>query len=79
LFAQQSAEEALKAILVYLQIEYPFSHDLDRLRNLIPDEWSLRTKHADFADLTEWAIESRYPGDWPEATADDAKSAVQEA
>jgi len=31
------------------------------------------------AGLTEWAVESRYPGDWPDATDPDAKSAVEEA
>jgi HEPN domain-containing protein len=78
-FTQQSAEKALKAILIFLQIEFPFSHDLDVLRNFVPDDWGLKPKHSDLASLTEWAVESRYPGDWPEATIEDANNAVQEA
>ncbi|MFT5367870.1 MAG: HEPN domain-containing protein [Candidatus Latescibacterota bacterium] len=78
-FAQQSAEKALKAILIFLQIEFPFSHDLDVLCNLVSDDWGLKPKHSDLASLTEWAVESRYPGDWPEATVEDANNAVQEA
>ena len=78
-FAQQSAEKGLKAILIFLQIEFPFSHDLDVLCNLVPDDWGLKPKHSDLASLTEWAVESRYPGDWPEATVEDADNAVQEA
>lgn len=78
-FAQQSAEKALKAILIFLQIEFPFSHDLDVLRNLVPDDWDLKANHSDLASLTEWAVESRYPGDWPEATSEDANGAVLEA
>jgi HEPN domain-containing protein len=37
--AQQSAEKALKAVLVFLQIDFPRSHDLDALRNLIPKQY----------------------------------------
>lgn len=37
--AQQATEKALKAILVFLQIDFPRRHDLDALRNLIPDGW----------------------------------------
>lgn len=34
--AQQGAEKALKAGLIFEQIEFPFRHDLDMLRNLLP-------------------------------------------
>ena len=34
--AQQAAEKALKAVLVLLEIEFPFTHDLDRLREMVP-------------------------------------------
>ena len=61
--SQQAAENALKAILIFLQIEFPRTHDLDVLRNLIPSDWSVKQSHPDLAVLTEWAVESRYPGD----------------
>jgi HEPN domain-containing protein len=77
--AQQAAEKALKAILVFLQVDFPRSHDLDVLRHLIPGDWQVAVEHPDLADLTEWAVEARYPGDWPEATAADARDAVQRA
>jgi len=77
--AQQCAEKALKAVLVFLQIDFPYRHDLDALRNLIPDGWQLKQDHPDLADLTEWAVEARYPGDWPDATEGDAHAAVAQA
>ena len=40
--AQQSAEKALKASLVLEEINFPFTHDLDALRNLLPDGWAVR-------------------------------------
>ena len=77
--AQQSAEKALKAIFVYLQIDFPRWHDLDALRNRIPEGWSLKADHPDLSALTEWAVEARYPGDWPEAVERDARVAVEQA
>ena len=77
--AQQAAEKALKAALMLDAVEFPFTHDLDALRNLLPAAWTVRTAHADLAELTEWGVESRYPGDWPEHTASDAARAVSEA
>lgn len=77
--AQQCAEKALKSVLIYLQIEFHRIHDLDALRDLIPGEWSVRTKFPDLAILTEWAVEARYPGNWTEASETDARFAVQQA
>ena len=77
--SQQAAEKALKAALVLEGVEFPFSHDLDALRNLLPDSWPVRATHADLAELTEWAVETRYPGDWPEPTDGDATRAESEA
>ena len=65
--AQQAAEKALKALLIFLQIEYPLSHDLDQIRLLIPEGWRIRYDPPDLSFLTEWAVEARYPGDWPDS------------
>lgn len=75
-FAQQAAEKALKAALILEDMEVPFWHNLDALRNLLPPGWSVKQEHPDLAELTAWAVEARYPGDWPEATWEDAHRAV---
>jgi HEPN domain-containing protein len=77
--AQQSAEKSIKAVLIFLQIDFHRVHDLDALQNLIPDGWSVKVKFPDLAILTEWAVEARYPGNWPEANLLDAKFAVKQA
>lgn len=77
--AQQSAEKAIKAVLIFLQIDFPRRHDLDALRNLVPAGWQLKEGHPDLTALTEWAVEARYPGEWPEAVDVDAKAATQQA
>ena len=77
--SQQAAEKALKAALILEEVGFPFTHDLDHLRNLLPDGWSVHDTHSDLAELTEWAVESRYPGGWPEPTDDDASRAMPQA
>lgn len=77
--AQQAAEKALKAALVLEGIDFPYRHDLDALRNLLPEGWSVKAQCPDLAELTEWAVEARYPGDWPEATTLDARKALAQA
>ena len=74
--SQQAAEKALKAALVLESIEFPYVHDLRRLRNLLPDGWPGGGSNIALQRLTEWGAESRYPGDWPELTAEDGPSRV---
>ncbi len=77
--AQQSVEKALKAALIFLRIDFPRRHDLDVLRDLLPADWSVKRSTPDLADLTEWAVEARYPGEWPEAVESDAQAAARQA
>ena len=76
---QQAAEKALKAALVLEGIHFPFTHDLDALFNLCPESWPVRAAHADLSELTEWGVETRYPGTWSEPIADDADRAESDA
>jgi HEPN domain-containing protein len=75
--AQQAAEKAIKAIFVLLDIEFPFTHDLDRLRDLLPEDWRVKTEYPDLAELTIWTVEARYPGDMPDVVEADARHALQ--
>ncbi|HEY8952558.1 MAG TPA: HEPN domain-containing protein, partial [Candidatus Dormibacteraeota bacterium] len=51
--AQQCAEKALKAILVWNGLEVPFRHDLEHLRGLIPPGWNI--PETNWPALTAWA------------------------
>ncbi len=61
--AQQAAEKAIKAVLVFRELEFRKTHDLRELLTLlgsggdpIPEEiWEA-------VDLTDYAVETRYPG-----------------
>jgi HEPN domain-containing protein len=75
--AQQAAEKAIKAALIFAVNDYPRIHDLDTLRNLLPADWQLKQTHPKLRSLTEWAVEARYPGPWPAASKDEAERCVQ--
>jgi HEPN domain-containing protein len=77
--AQQAAEKTLKAALIAQEIEFPFTHDLDRLRNLLSDQWAVKKAFPDLAEMTIWAVEARYPADMPEVLESDAKRALKVA
>ena len=77
--AQQAAEKALKAVLVLLEIEFPFTHDLDRLREMVPTGWQVKTTFPNLYALSIWAVEARYPGDMPQVVEADARDALQTA
>lgn len=77
--AQQAAEKSIKAALIFLQTEFPYRHDLDFLRTLLPDGWLLKENPQDLAELTAWAVRARYPGSSREATEEGAKTAVEQA
>src|SRR6266545_2527726 len=77
--AQQAAEKAIKAVLIHLAIEFPKTHNLNVLRNLLPSDHRLVHEFPDLAELSGWIAEARYPGDWPEPGDEDAVRAVVQA
>ncbi len=64
---QQATEKYLKAFLVWHKVEFPKTHDLERLRHLVSSvnrELSELLRIADV--LTPFGVDGRYPGDGPE-------------
>ena len=76
--SQQAAEKGLKAALIFLQIDFPFRHDLELLTTLFPADWGC-SQLSNVSKLTEWAVESRYPSDLPDPSGEDAQLALQKA
>jgi HEPN domain-containing protein len=62
--AQQCAEKYLKALLVSRVIDFPRTHDLRALLQLVPASLDLAIDIEGVVRLTRYAIEGRYPGDW---------------
>jgi HEPN domain len=58
------------------RIDFPKTHDLNLLRRLLPDDSPVKLAFSDFGSLIVFAVESRYPGDYPDASEDDANNAI---
>lgn len=60
---QQCAEKYLKALLEELALAIPKTHDLDNLLTLLlPHHCSLRSLRRGLIFLTDFAVDTRYPG-----------------
>ena len=77
--AQQAAEKALKAALILEGLEPRRTHDLDDLRNRLPDDWRVKRRMPDLGRLSDYAAESRYPDDLAPVTAIQSATAVRQA
>ena len=77
--AQQAAEKSLKAAFVLEGMDFPYTHDLNELRNLLPAGWSVKETHLDLTKLTRYVIRSRHPGIAPELNGADASYAASVA
>ena len=76
--AQQAVEKFLKAFLVYHQVEFPKTHDIDEILDLVATiDVSLAESLLESVSLTPYGVEIRYPSDFPEMTMEDAREALK--
>jgi HEPN domain-containing protein len=75
---QQSAEKYLKGLLILLEKEFRKSHDLNYLLDLL--ECSAPEEIMSAAELlTEYSVESRYPGDFSAINDQETQDVIKEA
>lgn len=75
---QQCAEKALKAVLLYKNIEFPKTHDLSKLIKLIKDNGIFITETVfDATKLIKYAVTTRYPEDFEPVTKDEYEEALE--
>jgi len=77
---QQAVEKYLKAYLIYLKIEFRFTHDLLYLLDLITKKDLFSTSDYDKAAfLQDFAVEIRYPNDLLILETADVEKAIEYA
>ena len=64
--AQQAAEKSLKAAFVLEGMDFPYIHDLDKLRDSLPAGWPAKETRPNPTGPTERAAEARRPEVAPE-------------
>ena len=75
--SQQAAEKYLKAVLTLREVEFPKTHVIGELLDLLATvDAPLAESLADTTALNPYGVEVRYPGDMPEPDEDEAKTAL---
>lgn len=77
--AQQCVEKCLKAVLVLKSIEFPKTHDIEKLVGLLPLDVVITLPIADQRILSVYGTVTRYPGDYEPVTVKEARRAVSMA
>lgn len=77
--AQQACEKALKSVLVEQSVPFRKTHDLVVLAGLAPAPLAVDLETVDLLLLQPWAIDGRYPGDLPDASAAEVVAVVDAA
>ncbi len=76
--AQQCAEKALKALLLQHGIPFPRTHSIEVLLDLLKAHGVTIPNGVDEAFmLSEYAIQTRYPGEWEPVTKAEARRAIE--
>ncbi|MBM3146743.1 MAG: HEPN domain-containing protein [Actinobacteria bacterium] len=74
--AQQAAEKAIKAVLVFRGADPPRTHDLEILPAELPTEMTRDIDRLAVAALTAYAVAGRYPGTEEPIEEDERRRAV---
>ena len=75
--AQQAVEKYIKAFLVCHQIEFPKTHDIRRLRQLVARQDATLAERLERADvLTPYGVDIRYPEEFEIVSQKRAEQAV---
>jgi HEPN domain-containing protein len=77
--AQQAVEKSLKAVLVFFGIEPPKTHNIGMLIEQMPNTVVRSAELSDAKALTDYAVSTRYPGDFEAVTDKELEQAIQTA
>jgi len=78
--AQQCAEKALKALLLQRKIDFPKTHVIEVLLDLLKVSGLTIPESIDEAfELSDYAVQTRYPGEWEPVTKAEARQAIERA
>lgn len=76
--AQQAVEKFLKAYLTHVQREFPKTHSISTLLDLVASvDKKLADDLKEAEGLNPYAVESRYPGDAPQPSQEEARTALR--
>ncbi len=75
--AQQAAEKSLKAVLLALGLDVPFTHNIQALLDRLDGHVVLTEHVRNAVDLNPYAVATRYPGESEPVTEDEYLEALR--
>lgn len=74
---QQAVEKAVKAVLIHRKIAFIRTHEIKLLLDLLPDDLFKPISDREMAEITEYAVSTRYPGAFEPLMEEDWKQALE--
>jgi HEPN domain-containing protein len=74
--AQQSAEKALKGLLIYYNEEPAFTHNIHVLLNALSKHIEIPVEIRETIKLTKYAVFTRYPGEYDDVTKEEYEQSI---
>jgi HEPN domain-containing protein len=74
---QQAAEKALKGLLIYYGFEPEFTHNIEILLKEIKNFTEIPENIKEAAQLTNYAVQTRYPGEYDEITEEEYEKSIK--
>ena len=75
--AQQSAEKALKALLIFIKGDYPKVHSFTVLLNQLEGQVLVPVSILEVVELSDYAVQVRYPGDYYPVSEEEYERAIE--
>jgi HEPN domain-containing protein len=75
--AEQAVEKSLKAILLKYRVDFPFTHNLQALLDLFPEEINTPQEILEAVELNPYAVATRYPGTIEPVTETEYREAIR--
>ena len=75
--SQQSAEKALKGLLIYYGVEPEFTHNIEILINELKKFAEIPEKLKEAVKLTKYAVFTKYPGEYDEISKEEYEKSIQ--
>jgi HEPN domain-containing protein len=74
---QQAVEKAFKGLLIYYDIEPEFTHNIGILLNKLEEQIEIPENVKESTELTKYAVQTRYPGEYDDITKEKYERAVR--
>ena len=74
---QQAAEKALKGLLIYYGFEPEYTHNIEILLKELKDFTEIPENIKEAAQLTNYAVQTRYPGEYDDITKEEYENSVK--